>query len=66
MVRGAPITAPTVWVPIVVLLGMAVVIFSLAILRFRAQLAPTRSAQRIHGAHRDRGGPAPAEATAGA
>ena len=43
-----------------------VVIFSLAILRFRAQLAPTRSAQRIHGAHRDRGGPAPAEATAGA
>jgi len=56
MVRGAPITAPTVWVPIVVLLTMATVIFSLAILRFRAQLAPTRST---------RGLPDPAGATAG-
>jgi ABC-2 type transport system permease protein len=42
MIRGAPITAVTIWVPLLVLSAMAVVIFSLAVLRFRAQLAPTR------------------------
>jgi ABC-2 type transport system permease protein len=43
MLRGAPITAGSVWVPIVVLMGMAVGIFGLAVWRFRAQLAPTGS-----------------------
>jgi ABC-2 type transport system permease protein len=46
MLRGAPITAASVWVPVVVLVGMAAVIFGLAVWRFRAQLAPTRSAKR--------------------
>jgi ABC-2 type transport system permease protein len=46
MLRGAPITALSVWVPVVVLVGMAAVIFGLAVWRFRVQLAPTRSAKR--------------------
>ena len=46
MLRGAPISAASVWVPVAVLVGMAAVIFGLAVWRFRAQLAPTRSAKR--------------------
>jgi ABC-2 type transport system permease protein len=46
MLRGAPVTAFSVWLPLLALAAMAAVIFSLAVWRFRAQLAPTRSAQR--------------------
>src|SRR3974390_74914 len=46
MLRGAPISAASVWVPVVVLVGTAAVIFGLAVWRFRAQLAPARSAKR--------------------
>ena len=46
MLRGAPITAASVWVPVVVLVGMAALIFGLAVWRFRVQLAPTRSGKR--------------------
>ncbi|HEX9258771.1 MAG TPA: ABC transporter permease [Acidimicrobiales bacterium] len=42
MLRGTPIDAPTVWAPLAVLVLMAVVIFTLAVLRFRRDLAPTR------------------------
>jgi ABC-2 type transport system permease protein len=43
MLRGAPITATVVWTSLLVLVAMAVVVFTLAVRRFRAQLAPTRS-----------------------
>jgi ABC-2 type transport system permease protein len=46
MLRGTPITAVAMWLPLVVLTVMAVVIFTLAVLRFRRDLAPTRSARR--------------------
>jgi ABC-2 type transport system permease protein len=46
MLRGTPITAVTMWLPLLVLTVMAVVIFTLAVLRFRRDLAPTRSARR--------------------
>lgn len=42
MLRGTPFVAPAMWVPILVLAIMAVVIFGLAVWRFRSQLAPTR------------------------
>ena len=42
MLRGAPITA--LWLPFVVLAGMAVVVFTGATLRFRRDLAPGRPA----------------------
>ena len=42
MLRGAPITA--LWLPFVVLTGMAVVVFTGATLRFRRDLAPGRAA----------------------
>jgi ABC-2 type transport system permease protein len=42
MLRGAPITAVAIWLPLLVLTAMAAVIFSLAVLRFRRDLAPTR------------------------
>lgn len=45
MLRGTPIAAPALWVPLVVLAIMAAVVFSLAVLRFRRDLSPTRSAQ---------------------
>jgi len=41
--RGTPLDAPAMWVPILVLAVMAAVIFSLAIIRFRRDLAPRRS-----------------------
>jgi hypothetical protein len=48
MLRGAPITAASVWVPVVVLVGMAVVIFGLAVWRFRALRRPEpRSGSRL-------------------
>ncbi len=43
MLRGTPITAPALWVPLVILAVMAAVVFSLAVLRFRRDLSPTRS-----------------------
>lgn len=46
MLRGTPITAVAIWLPLLVLTVMAVVIFTLAVLRFRRDLAPTRSARR--------------------
>lgn len=46
MLRGTPITAVAMWLPLLVLTVMAVVIFTLAVLRFRRDLAPTRSARR--------------------
>jgi ABC-2 type transport system permease protein len=47
MLRGTPFVAPAMWIPILVLFAMAVVIFGLAVWRFRRQLAPTRSAKAI-------------------
>jgi ABC-2 type transport system permease protein len=47
MLRGTPLTAAAIWLPLLVLAVMAVVIFSLAVLRFRRDLAPTRSEQRL-------------------
>jgi ABC-2 type transport system permease protein len=46
MLRGTPITAAAIWLPLLVLAVMAAVIFSLAVLRFRRDLAPTRPARR--------------------
>lgn len=46
MLRGTPITAGAMWLPLLVLTVMAVVIFTSAVLRFRRDLAPTRSARR--------------------
>jgi ABC-2 type transport system permease protein len=46
MLRGTPITAVAIWLPLLVLTLMAVVIFTMAVLRFRRDLAPTRSARR--------------------
>ena len=46
MLRGTPITAVGMWLPLLVLTVMAVVIFTLAVLRFRRDLAPTRSSRR--------------------
>ncbi len=46
MLRGTPITASAIWVPLVVLTVMALVIFTLAVLRFRRDLAPTRGGKR--------------------
>lgn len=43
MLRGAPIH--TLWIPLVVLALMACAIFTLAVLRFRRDLAPTRGAR---------------------
>jgi ABC-2 type transport system permease protein len=42
MLRATPITATAIWLPLLVLAVMAVVIFGLAVLRFRRDLAPTR------------------------
>ncbi|HEY5516132.1 MAG TPA: ABC transporter permease [Pengzhenrongella sp.] len=46
MLRDTPITAGAVWLPLLVLTVMAVGIFTLAVLRFRRDLAPTRGAGR--------------------
>lgn len=46
MLRGTPIGAATIWLPLLVLTAMAVAIFTLALLRFRRDLAPTRGARR--------------------
>lgn len=46
MLRGAPLS--TLWVPLVVLLLMAGLIFTLAVLRLRRDLAPTRSSRVSH------------------
>jgi ABC-2 type transport system permease protein len=46
LLRGTPITAVAIWLPLLVLTVMATVIFTLAVLRFRRDLAPTRSARR--------------------
>ncbi|MEI6361870.1 MAG: ABC transporter permease [Actinomycetes bacterium] len=43
--RGTPIDATAMWLPILVLAVMATVIFSLAIIRFRRDLAPRRSSR---------------------
>ncbi len=43
MLRGAPISS--LWLPLLMLVWMAIVIFTLAVLRFRRDLAPTRSAR---------------------
>jgi ABC-2 type transport system permease protein len=43
--RGTPIDAVAMWLPVLVLAVMAVVIFSLAIIRFRRDLAPRRSSR---------------------
>jgi ABC-2 type transport system permease protein len=45
MLRGTPFTAVAIWLPLLVLTAMAVVIFTLAVLRFGRDLAPTRSAR---------------------
>jgi ABC-2 type transport system permease protein len=42
--RGSPITAPAIWIPLLVLTVMATVIFTLAVARFRRDLSPRRSA----------------------
>jgi len=42
MLRATPITSPAIWLPLVVLAFMAAVIFGLAVLRFRRDLAPGR------------------------
>jgi ABC-2 type transport system permease protein len=44
--RGTPIDAPSMWVPLLVLSVMALVIFGLAIVRFRRDLSPSRSSRR--------------------
>jgi ABC-2 type transport system permease protein len=41
--RGTPFDAVAMWLPVLVLAVMAVVIFSLAVIRFRRDLAPRRS-----------------------
>jgi ABC-2 type transport system permease protein len=46
MLRGTPITATAIWLPLLVLAAMAMVIFTLAVLRFRRDLAPTRPVRR--------------------
>lgn len=46
MLRGAPIAS--LWLPFVVLTGMAVVVFTGATLRFRRDLAPGRPARTAH------------------
>jgi len=51
MLRGTPFVAPAMWIPILVLLAMAVVIFGLAVWRFRRQLAPTRGSKAIEAHH---------------
>ncbi len=43
MLRGTPITAANIWVPLLVLTALAVLIFGAAVLRFRRDLAPTQS-----------------------
>ena len=43
--RGTPIDATAMWLPILVLAVMAAVIFSLAVIRFRRDLAPHRSSR---------------------
>jgi len=43
--RGTPIVAFAMWLPIAVLAVMALVVFSLAIIRFRRDLAPRRSSR---------------------
>jgi len=57
MVRGAPIGA--LWLPMVVLTGMALVVFTLSTLRFRRDLAPAGEPAQPGGA-----GETPAEAAA--
>jgi ABC-2 type transport system permease protein len=47
--RGTPITAPAIYVPLIILAVMAAVIFSLAVIRFRRDLAPRRSGPRPTG-----------------
>jgi len=42
MLRATPITSPAIWLPLLVLAFMACVIFGLAVLRFRRDLAPSR------------------------
>ncbi len=44
MLRGADFSS--LWLPFVVLIGMAVVIFTAAVLRFRRDLAPTRHSKK--------------------
>lgn len=44
MLRGADIAS--LWLPFTVLIGMAVVIFTAAVLRFRRDLAPTRHSKK--------------------
>jgi ABC-2 type transport system permease protein len=46
MLRATPITSPAIWLPLVVLAFMAAVIFGLAVLRFRRDLAPGRRHSR--------------------
>ena len=41
--RGTPFDATAMWLPVAILAVMAVVIFSLAVIRFRRDLAPRRS-----------------------
>jgi ABC-2 type transport system permease protein len=45
MVRGAPISSLSIWLPLLVLVVMSAVIFVTSLVRFRSQLAPTRSAR---------------------
>lgn len=45
MIRGTAVTQAVIWQPLVVLAGMAVVVFALAVLRFRAQLRPGRASK---------------------
>lgn len=52
MVRGTSIAQPTIWQPLVILAVMAVVIFLLAVLRFRAQLRPAKASKVPEGARR--------------
>lgn len=41
--RGTPLDAPATWVPLLVLTVMAIVVFGLAVTRFRRDLSPRRS-----------------------
>ena len=44
--RGTPIDAPSMWLPLLVLSVMALAIFGLAIIRFRRDLSPSGSTRR--------------------